>query len=203
MTVKGIIKRLIGYKPKNVPVDKLAILRESGNLVYGDNCKFEGFSVASVGYKKGYPNVKIGNNCYLCCNIMLQDDAAQVIIGDGTYIGPGTLIFCKEKITFDNDIMVSWDCTFIDTNAHSLHSKERASDVADSMKGPLHKNWAVVKNAPVHIKSKSWIGFNSIILKGVTLEEGTIIGAGSVVSKSTEDYGIYAGNPAVLVKKTD
>lgn len=46
------------------------------------------------------------------------------------------------------------------------------------------------------IGNDCWIGLNSTILDGVTIETGSIIGAGSVITKSTEPYGIYAGNPA-------
>ena len=123
------------------------------------------------------------------------------MIGDGVFIGPDTTLFCYDKITFGNDIMVSWGCTFIDTNAHSLNAHERRDDVRDFIKGPQYKNWDNVKHSPVFIKDNCWVGFNSIITKGVTLEEGTIIGCGSVVTKNTEPYTVYGGNPAVYLKK--
>lgn len=52
----------------------------------------------------------------------------------------------------------------------------------------------------VRIKRGSWIGMGSLILPGVTIAEGCIIGAGSVVIKNTEPNGLYAGNPAKRVK---
>ena len=66
-----------------------------------------------------------------------------------------------------------------------------------------YKNWENVKSAPIKIKDKAWIGFNSIILKGVTIGEGAIVGAGSVVTKDVADYTIVAGNPAVVVGNTN
>lgn len=199
--IKRVFRKLVGGKKKTL--SQLERLRNSGNFIHGTNCKFEGLNIASIGYQKDYLNVKVGNNCYLCCNIMLQTETAEVIIGDGVFIGPGTTLFCRDRIVIDNDIMISWGCTLIDTNAHSLHSRERAADVSESMQGPNYKNWSVVKGAPIHVKDKCWVGFNSIILKGVTLSEGTIVGAGSVVSKTTEEYSIYGGNPATFIKKTD
>lgn len=56
----------------------------------------------------------------------------------------------------------------------------------------------------VKIGSYCWIGMNSVILPGVELEDFTIVGAGSVVTKSfKEGYCIIAGNPARLIKKLD
>jgi acetyltransferase-like isoleucine patch superfamily enzyme len=48
-----------------------------------------------------------------------------------------------------------------------------------------------------------WIGFNSIILKGVTIGEGAVIAAGSVVTKDVSPYTIVGGNPAKFLKKIE
>ena len=53
----------------------------------------------------------------------------------------------------------------------------------------------------VTIQNDVWIGANVIILPGVTIGEGAIIGAGSVVTKDVEEYTIVAGNPAKVIKK--
>ena len=51
------------------------------------------------------------------------------------------------------------------------------------------------------ICDKSWIGFNSILLKGITIGEGAIIGAGSVVTKDVPPWTIVAGNPAQIIRE--
>ncbi|MFC2138511.1 acyltransferase [Bacteroidota bacterium] len=61
-----------------------------------------------------------------------------------------------------------------------------------------------IKQTPIIIKKNSWIGTNSIILPGVELGEHTIVGAGSVVTKSFKEGNILiAGNPAKVIKKLD
>ena len=52
------------------------------------------------------------------------------------------------------------------------------------------------QSAPVVIGDDVWIGANSVVTPGVTLAEGTVVGAGSVVTSSTEPYTIVAGSPA-------
>jgi maltose O-acetyltransferase len=53
----------------------------------------------------------------------------------------------------------------------------------------------------VLIKDNCWISINSIILQGVILAQGTIVGAGAVVVKNTEENGVYVGIPAKEIKK--
>ena len=53
---------------------------------------------------------------------------------------------------------------------------------------------------PVIIGSDVWIGARSIILPGVTIGEGSVIAAGSVVTKSVDKYSVVGGNPAKLIK---
>jgi acetyltransferase-like isoleucine patch superfamily enzyme len=56
---------------------------------------------------------------------------------------------------------------------------------------------------PVVMKKFSNIGTNAIVLPGSTLREGVLLSAGSLLIGDTEPWGVYKGNPAVLVKKID
>ncbi len=53
---------------------------------------------------------------------------------------------------------------------------------------------------PIYVQDDVWIGTNSIILSGVTISKGSIIAAGSIVTKSTLPYSIVGGNPAKFIK---
>lgn len=55
--------------------------------------------------------------------------------------------------------------------------------------------------ASIVVEEHAWIGGNSIILPGVTIGEGSVVGAGSVVSKSIPPWSVATGNPARVIKK--
>jgi putative colanic acid biosynthesis acetyltransferase WcaF len=54
---------------------------------------------------------------------------------------------------------------------------------------------------PIFIAPFSWIAASSIIMPGLSVSEGSVIGAGSVLTKSTDPWSVYAGNPAIYLKK--
>jgi acetyltransferase-like isoleucine patch superfamily enzyme len=63
------------------------------------------------------------------------------------------------------------------------------------------KDWTDITVSSVEICDNSWIGFNVIILKGVTIGEGAVVGAGSVVTKNISPYTLVAGNPARIIRQ--
>lgn len=151
--------------------------------------------------------VKVGSNSMIQGDFIFETEDGLITIGDRTFIG-GSKFICIEAIEIGNDVMFSWGCTVVDNNAHSLTWEERKNDVVDWKKGVdenaigKYKDWSNVQRKKVVIKDKAWIGFNSIILKGVTIGEGAIIAAGSVVTKDVPDFAVVAGNPARIIKYT-
>lgn len=139
----------------------------------------------------------IGNNSIIRCHINFDRTGASVTIGDRTYIGASHLV-ASERIELGDDILISWGVTIVDHNSHSLLWSEREGDVVAYGKG--EKDWTHVSTKPVRIENKAWIGFNAIILKGVTVGEGAVVAAGAVVTKDVAPYTVVAGNPAVPIR---
>jgi maltose O-acetyltransferase len=54
-------------------------------------------------------------------------------------------------------------------------------------------------SAPITIEDDAWLGFNSVVLRGVTIGAGAIVGAASVVTKDVMPFSVVAGNPARIV----
>lgn len=204
--MKSFLKRFIRlflFSDKKIDTPSIIdVLIQKGHLIVGNNTDIKGLQIQTHGLENGYLNIEIGSGCYLMGSIALYSSKAKIKIGNGVFIGPNTTLFCYDSIEIENDVMLSWGCTIIDTNAHSLKSEERLDDVSDWKNGWEYKNWSVVESKKVLIKKKSWVGFNSIVMKGVTINEGSIVAAGSVVTKDVDCYNIVGGNPAVFIKKT-
>lgn len=149
--------------------------------------------------------IEVGQNSQVSGNFVFEIQEGKISIGDRTFIGGGMFV-CIKEIEIGNDVMFAWGCTVTDNNSHSHVWSERRKDVMEWKKGldenkiGFYKNWSNVKKGKVTIKDKAWIGFNSIILKGVTIGEGAIVGAGSVVTKDVPDWTIVGGNPAKIIR---
>jgi galactoside O-acetyltransferase len=151
--------------------------------------------------------VTIGDNSMLDCKIIFESLEGTVTVGDRVYIG-GSTIICRTGVTFENDIFVAWGTYFYDHDSHSLDYRERQKDLIRQLQDYRanrnfieSKDWSVVNSQPITICSHAWIGMNCIILKGVTIGEGAIVAAGSVVTRNVPEWTVVAGNPAKAVKE--
>jgi acetyltransferase-like isoleucine patch superfamily enzyme len=143
-------------------------------------------------------SLAIGSGCLVRAHVVFEKENARLCVGERTFIGTG-LISIAQAVEIGSDVMISWGVTIADHNAHSLRFSERQRDVELWRSGL--KNWAAVKIAGVKIHDKAWIGFNAILLKGVTIGEGAIVGAGAVVTRDVPAYTIVAGNPARIIRE--
>lgn len=164
------------------------------------------FNVDLRNPEKGRQYLITGKLCVLEGNYIFETCAGRVKIGDRVHIGNSTFISFSE-INIGDDVTIAWDCLFYDHNSHSTNWNERQHDTVQEYKdlqignNPIkNKNWSVVKSAPIKICNKAWIGVGCTILKGVTIGEGAVIAAGSVVTKDVPPWTVVGGNPAKFLK---
>jgi galactoside O-acetyltransferase len=102
---------------------------------------------------------------------------------------------------------MAWGVVIYDHNSHSFDWQQRQKIVRHfhetygSARCFEDLDWTDVSSAPIFIRDRVWIGFDAVILKGVTIGEGAIVGARSVVTSDVEPYTVVAGNPARLVRR--
>jgi galactoside O-acetyltransferase len=168
---------------------------------------FESFRLTVIKPIKDKKYLTVGTDSILDCKVLFESEKGEVIVGDKCYIGTSTII-CRSKIEFGNNVMVALGSTFYDHDSHSINYKERQKDIdrqlEDYRNGKFfieNKSWVDVHDEPIKIGDNAWIGINCIILKGVTIGEGAIIGAGSVVTRDIPAWTIAGGNPAKVIKE--
>jgi acetyltransferase-like isoleucine patch superfamily enzyme len=115
----------------------------------------------------------------------------EVRIGDRTFIGHGSRFSVAKSITVGNDVLIASDCWILDYSGHPLHPELR---LAGRQVDPEDVR-------PVRIEDKVWLGSGAIVLPGVTIGEGAVIGAATVVTKDVPRGGICVGNPGRLLSR--
>ena len=188
-------------------LQRLALLRKGPCVqVHQSTRLLRGFGVRFFVRPDRRCYLRVGEYGMLNARVIFESVGGLVEIGDRVYIGAGTTIISREKVTIGNDVTMAWGITIYDHNSHSLDWRQRAKVVRhfrDTYGTPrcfADLDWSGVDSAPIRIEDRVWIGFDAVILKGVVIGEGAIVAAGSVVSKDVEPYTVVAGNPARVVK---
>lgn len=113
------------------------------------------------------------------CDIILFK-GAELHLG-ASYINSDAKIRCHKFISIGDNCAISHDFTVMDSNVHFLNGSKKTEGVI------IHDN--------------VWIGTRVTILSGVEVGRGSVIAAGSVVTKSVPENVVVAGNPAKVIKE--
>ena len=143
--------------------------------------------------------ITIGDNFYLSSgngvNPIASNLQADVYVEPGATLTIGnnvgmssTRLWIHESARIGNNVKIGGCVLITDTDAHPMDYVARRS----SNEG--------TKSAPVVIEDDVWIGAHCIILKGVTIGARSVIGAGSLVTKSIPADCVAAGNPCRVIK---
>jgi acetyltransferase-like isoleucine patch superfamily enzyme len=127
--------------------------------------------------------VILGRHCRLFFGVgfYLRGSGARVTIGAHTYLNRRTEITCRERITIGERCAIAWDVNIMDTDAHTFEDRP--------------------DTAPVTIGDHVWIGAGAMVLKGVTIGDGAVVAARSVVTKDVPPGVLVAGSPARVIRE--
>ena len=173
--IRGLWKRLFIKKAKGLfLVGKNVKISHGYNISCGKNVKFEDYAEIHGLCSEG---IKFGNNVTISRGVMIRpssyyggDLGHGIEIGDNSSIGPHGYIGCSGKIIIGKNVMFGPKCSLFAEN-HVF------SEVDVSIKSQG------VKQKGIIVEDDCWIASNVIILDGVTIGKGSVIGAGTIITK--------------------
>jgi acetyltransferase-like isoleucine patch superfamily enzyme len=128
-------------------------------------------------------------------------EQASVKIGEYSILN-GARVICDRQIKIGAYAIISWNVFFMDSYRVSLDpSLRREQLIARLRDGATGPQTSDMPALPIRLRDNVWIGFDTCVLPGVTIGEGSIVGARSVVTRDVAPYTIAAGNPARAIRK--
>jgi len=194
MSLRTLIRQIVVGRPPDPRVSWPRLL--TGEVAIGNNTRLDSATLSAR--EPNGCSLVIGAESNIEGSLVLEQQGARIVIGSRTHVGGGTVVAAASKIEIGDDVLVAFDAVIVDHNSHSLKFRERQHDVRNWIQGK--KDWSAVALAPVKISNKAWIGMRAIILKGVTIGEGAVVGAGSVVTSDVPPWTIVGGNPARVIR---
>lgn len=169
-----------GYKIKEVIWARICLRRcdEVGSLV-----RLIGHAIVD-----NHGTIRLGSKVRLRANQVPIELATRLngllTIDDGTAINSGTTICAQTSVQIGKKVMIGNYCMIMDTDFH-------APD--DFTVDPA--------SAPIKIEDDVWLAARVIVLKGVTIGQGSVVSAGSVVAVNVPPYTLVGGSPARMIRR--
>ena len=127
--------------------------------------------------------VKIGKGVTLAENTgVYVGPKGSLVLGSDVFIGRASTLGANLEITVGAGTQIAHQVTLIDTD-HRFDQTEK----------PLLQQGQVT--APIHIGCQTWIGANAVILKGTTIGDHCVVGAGAIVTREVPSATVTVGNP--------
>lgn len=167
-------------------MSKMRIIRYcmNPNIRIGKNAVIEkGVTLSTLGGGK----IIIGDNCRLYMKSFILSWGGDIVIGDNFSLNAFSIIYGQGGVKIGNNVMIAGNSTIIPAN----HSFERV-DIPMLAQPQIKKG--------IVIEDDVWIGTGVRVLDGITIKTGCVIGAGTVLTKSTESYSVYVGVPGIKIK---
>ena len=173
---------IVGKLRKN----KIKISGNNNILYIGKNSLLRDSNI----FIKGNNNIiYIGDDCVVNkTSIILDNEGAEIRIGNQTSIAKAQIVSLEPyKIEIGDDCMLSYDIEIRNTDSHKIYDK--------------NTNQRINEGNSVNIGNHVWLGMRVIILKGVTIEDNSIVAGGSIVTKDVKSNTIVSGSPAKQIKE--
>lgn len=134
-----------------------------------------------------YRWVRYGSDVHCQFSTRFWSPRRRITLGDHVGIGPNCLFL--SDTTVGNHVLIAASCAFLNSDDHRFDVVGRT--MWDSGRGDAHE---------IVIEDDVWIGHGVIVLSPARIRTGTVVGAGSVVRGTLDEYSIYAGVPARRIR---
>ena len=166
--------------------NKIKISGNNNTIYIGKNSLLRDCNI----FIKGNNNILyIGDDCVVNkTSIILDNEGAEIRIGNQTSIAKAQIVSLEPyKIEIGDDCMLSYDIEIRNNDSHKIYDK--------------NTNQRINEGNSVNIGNHVWLGMRVIILKGVTIEDNSIVAGGSIVTKDVKSNTIVSGSPAKQIKE--
>jgi len=178
-----------GVIPANVVIDETAYVETSFSFT-------EYRSQAAIG-------VQIGKGSSTYSGTMFEvGPAGRVRLGNYVLVH-GARLICDAQIDIDDYTFISWNVVLLDSYRMPFDSLARRRMLTNLSLRNERQIESTTSGKSIHIGRAAWIGFDVCVLPGVSIGDGAIVGARSVVVEDVEPYTIVGGNPARLMRRLD
>lgn len=170
-TIPAAVLQLMIQHPENIISPNISLnVKKKDNLILGKNVTIADYTVIHVVDRSKNTN-------------------SRLVVGDRTYIGElNNLRAAGGDIIIGNDCSIAQHVSIIASN----HCIKKGVTINS-------QPWDEVKTGVI-IGNDVWVGANSVILPGISIADGAVIAASSVVTKNVPENAIVAGNPARIIR---
>lgn len=181
-------------KTRSAIINALGVLRAVGFHVrafwdpavrIGTKCRFaEGVILRAT----DGGSIELGARVSLASNVQIVAQHGKVVIGDDVHIGVGSIIVCREGVTIGADTLIAEYVVIRDQDHETARRPIRSSGFS---------------TGPIQIGRDVWLGAKATVLRGVTVGEGSVIGAHALVNTNIPPNMIAVGIPARVVRSRE
>lgn len=168
------------------------VVRQPKKIVLGSAVVVSEYCVLDGRHGSGGCSIRVGDQTILSNNVMLSCKDGSISIGNRVGINAQSIV----QSTNGNAVSVGDDCVL---GQRCLIIGGGNYDISDP--GVLIRSQPIAPDGGVNVAPNAWLGANASVLGGVTIGEGSVVGAGAVVSRSIPPFSVCMGIPARVVRQ--
>jgi acetyltransferase-like isoleucine patch superfamily enzyme len=144
-------------------------------------------------FVSGHAEIYIGDDVIFTGRVAIMSgrvfDHPRLVLHDRVGLGHNVTISVNREVVIEEGVRIASNCYIADNDGHPIDADLRAQNLPPRPQ----------EVRPIRICRKAWVGTGCYVMKGVTIGEGAILGANSVVINDVPPYCLAMGNPAEVI----